>query len=819
LHLRALGADTDTSFHVTISERAGKLKQPHKKLAELAEIRPHERDYNLGLQSPRWGTALDGAWELASQPARHFKRKFYVHGRSQLLEHIVPFPSAPIMGINRKAEYGRTLQGRPNMRTIRVLQRPMREASEKPISRVFFLHNGLNERDSLRFYYRLADWILRAHYLSAEGAAACVIMPFPGHLTHYNFHGPFSETPLTRYLSDAGELFRQFLRYMVEMRWLLSIVLESDAEPWMVGGGLFGPESLATDLQKESDSLYRASRARLKRARAIRAKGVGRSQPALEPGLQTGGDQIDASIEILREILGRSASDRGALRGHVVGYSLGGFLAQSIFFAWPQAVSSCTTICSGGAIKALSPTAFAHPEEWQSVLHSLRPEMNNSMLQGRLADPRTKPDLPTIKAAGMSLEDFGYFERIFDQVFLQEDRGSYKERLAEYGGRMLFVSGGDDPIVRPTEVLDASPEKGITMLSVARMSHFLDNDPDPDDPEKDQRDFWLPEAGRLLTRAAIHAEENHTKERGLAREMRKDSPPKAETEGHEVPRPKVPLSKTLDNDKSFERALDWVLKALDDDQGWLFVCRNALPPAFVPEKYFDRWGMALHHHDVPVQEYSAGLRQRARLLQNASDQLTLIVPAQLKHWFVDLSARFDPHSDAPSGRMTDTKEREQIWTGFEDLWLPAVRRFEAGLISAPAGNDNFKVDLLAKAIVELQGVAPEFAEVTNLPDVWIGVKANKRLMSSAPLDREIKQATFINGVANLLSMEKQDRNEALEELVDQEDLRVLSISGAEFNPRYRGKVVQRPGALSDLLAWTAGSLVRSRAADEAATAS
>ncbi len=787
------------------------MQLSHKDLAKLAEIRPEERDYRLELEAPDWGRDLDSPWTPLSEPARHFSRQFSVHGRSELVEHIVPLPSAPIFGINRKAEYGMALKDRANIRTIRVLQRPQRIENEKPIKRIFVLHNGLNERDSLRFYYRLADWILRAHFVGSQGAAACVIMPFPGHLTHYNFHSPFSETPLTRYLSDAGELFRQFLRYMVEMRWLLSMVLDSDAEPWMVGGKMLDGDSLADDLQKESDGLYRASATRLKTARAIRAKGVAPSEPTLAPGLQTTREQIGASIDILRKVLGRDVKERAPLRAHVVGYSLGGFLAQSIFFAWPQAVSSCTTICSGGAIKSLSPTAFAHPEEWQSVLHSLRPELNNSMLQGRLADPRSRPDLPTIKAAGMPLEDFGYFERIFDQVFMQEDRGSYKERLSEYGGRMLFVSGGDDPIVRPAEVLDASPEKGITMLSVASMSHFLDLDPDPDDPEKDQRDFWLPEVGRLLTRAAIHAEEIHTKERRVAIELRLDTE-LPETEPGER---KVALPKSLESDKTFERALDWVLKVLEDDQGWLFVCRNALPPAFVPAAYFDRWGMALHHHDVPVQEYSAGLRHRAAALTKAKDRITLIVPEHLQHWFIDLSARFDPHSDAPSGRMTDAAERRRIWSGFEKLWLPSVRKFEAGNVETPLGDDDFKVGPLAKGITESQGVDPKYIQVTDLPDVWIGLRPNKRLMADSLLEREFKHSTFINGVTNLLSMEAKKRNRALEELVEDGDLRVLSVSGAEFNPRYRGKIVQRPGAMADLLAWTAASLVRSRGADEA----
>ena len=57
---------------------------------------------------------------------------------------------------------------------------------------------------------------------------------------------------------------------------------------------------------------------------------------------------------------------------HVVGYSMGGFMAQAAFFAWPFAISSCTNLFAGGALRDLAPTGFAHPEEWQAVLHALR---------------------------------------------------------------------------------------------------------------------------------------------------------------------------------------------------------------------------------------------------------------------------------------------------------------------------------------------------------------------------------------------------------------------------------------------------------------
>lgn len=185
-------------------------------------------------------------------------------------------------------------------------------------------------------------------------------------------------------------------------------------------------------------------------------------------------DQQDFNdlLAVLRWVLRGDAMAPFTLPVHVVGYSLGGFLAQAVFFAWPQVASSCTTIFSGAAIRALSPTAFAHRDEWQAVLHALRPELQESMLARRLS--RTDDG----RLAGMHIDQYGYFQRIFDQVFLQEDSASHKERLSEYGSRMLFMSGGEDPIVKPKDTLDASPAEGITVLSVSSLTHFLAQDPE-----------------------------------------------------------------------------------------------------------------------------------------------------------------------------------------------------------------------------------------------------------------------------------------------------------------------------------------------------
>jgi Alpha/beta hydrolase family len=775
-----------------------------KTLERAALIRPEERDSNLKLQSPKWGAGLR-RWTLHTGLERHFSRQISVHkgedGPTRLHEMIAPFPSAPIYGINRKTEYGKELQHRPNMHTVRILKRP----DGAPIHRLFLLHNGLNETDSMKFYYRLADWIFSQQELvEPDAGAACLIMPFPGHLTHSSWHGPFSETPLARYLADAGDLFRQFLRYMVEMRWLLSLIADSDAAPWMVGGDLLPQRSRADKLFKESERLYEMSKKRVATANKVYESQTGIATELVDIGEKTELAQIENSEQILRSTLGRDlAATPDALRVHVVGYSLGGFLAQSVFFTWPQVVSSCTTICSGGALSSLSPTAFAQPEEWQSVLHALRPELSNSMMQGRLGDDEGSKKKPVDMVAGMPLQRFGYFQRIFEQVFLQEDRGSYKERLSEYGLRMLFVSGGEDPIVPPANILDASPKEGTTMLSVAGMTHFLNQEPkdDRNRREGEQREFWLPEAGGLIARAAIHSEQVHRAERQTAKKWRRKSP-ETPAPGSSVRPPRG--SDLLERSDTFEAALDWVVDATSEDDGWLIICRNTLPAALIGDTEFTRWGTALHHHDVRVQQYAAGLRRRVATLEERRDRLTVIVPEQLRRWFVDLSPRFDPHSDGPAGRMTTKADRLRIWRDFQGNWWQSIREFRAGNIGEPYTEGALEVASFATAVAKAEEVDSRYIEVTQLPDVWIGLKKGGQLFSPNAKYRAELPRELIEGVERAL----RDRETLIGD-IETEHIRVVQVSGAEFNPRYRGKIETSPGAVLRLLERCAAGVVRS----------
>ena len=181
--------------------------------------------------------------------------------------------------------------------------------------------------------------------------------------------------------------------------------------------------------------------------------------------------------------------------------SLGGFVAQSVFMAWPFAVSSCTTICAGGSLRELAPTAFAHPEEWQTLLHSLRYELDAAMTDGRLA--RTATLLLALKCSSTVI-----FERVFYEIFEQEYRGSYQTRVSEYNRRLLFVVGGNDPIVRPRSVLDAAPPEGINLIEIAGLSHFLEHKHAPSE-ERAQREYWLPEIAEVISRFGKEAASTH----------------------------------------------------------------------------------------------------------------------------------------------------------------------------------------------------------------------------------------------------------------------------------------------------------------------
>jgi len=473
---------------------SGNRSVPTRTFDQASPIAFAERD-SEALHNANWPLIheIPDGWSVGggARPEVGYLEREVISGAQKLsapiLDTMIRFPCAPIFGINRKQDYQYKLPSRLNYQTIRVLRRPC--SNDKPlVKRIFLFHNGLNEIDNIGFYLKLADYLL-------DDETACLIHAFPGHLTRYPLKGDYAERPLDRYLNDAGDLYRQFLRYMLESQWLLTILVPLRTYRVATGLDLLaeGDEGNPgrSDDDRCADAIHEAWKKAAEqspeelRGQSVDRDGILRSVKTIRHLIGWQKDQCDFTrppkIEKLRPIL------------HAVGYSLGGFVAQSVFFTWPFAVASCTSLFSGGTLAEVTPTAFAHPEEWQSVIHSLKYEVKGAMLGGRI-----KFDQSLV--AGVKREYFAFFDRIFTDVFVQDLRGPYRSRLAEYLTRILFVLGGGDPIVSTRSVMDSAPPDGMNLIQVSKVAHF------PWERIEQWNEFWLPQAARVIRAFATETE-------------------------------------------------------------------------------------------------------------------------------------------------------------------------------------------------------------------------------------------------------------------------------------------------------------------------
>lgn len=473
-------------------------------------IHPLERDSSLGLEELDWQARLIErlgevrGWRESKGRVTRDLKKITRSGRSatfqqakdqecaSLNEIIIRFPSAPIYSIHRRREYQYRLAKRSNYHTLRVIRRPTPKGAEpEQLERLYVLHNGLNEVDRLNFYYELADYLL-------DPRSACILRPFPGHLTRSPFPLEYAETPLDRYLADAGDLFRQFLRFMLESQWFLSIIAPLPFYGVIPGVELLAPSGAqATGDRSETETLLKAILESWRMAYDY-------NDEQIEKGDAITQESVRDVIEGLRSLVGwRKPTERQPetipspenLRPsvHVVGYSIGGYVAQSVFFAWPYAVASCSPMFAGGALREISPTAFAHREEWQTVMHSLRYELESSMLEQRIRRD-TVNGQETI--AGVNANHYAFFDRMFNDVFLQDSRSFYRSRVSEYRSRMFFVMSGADPVISMESLLQSTPEKGIIMIVIPDVPHL------PFRAGSEWKGFWFKEVAHILRRFA-----------------------------------------------------------------------------------------------------------------------------------------------------------------------------------------------------------------------------------------------------------------------------------------------------------------------------
>lgn len=817
---------------------------------EARKIRAGERDHALQLDTVDWpGEASPEGWLRA--PGHFYRniRNCLENGSDRqvsakggqlavpLRESVLRFPSAPIRGVQRLHEYHAMPLEAENLHTFRILTSCTPPAK---IGRIFLFHNGLNELDRLGLYYQLASEVIASHAsdpkAEEEGGVACILRPFPGHLTRAPF-AKFAEEPLHRYLWDGSYLFSQFLRYMIETQWFLSTIVKrsryrspSGAELLKEGeepkGSRLEAEVLAPEVMSKWGDLRGASDRAVETAKASQSK-VQRLKPAPpDPVFRGAIDSVRNVLKLtewddLGGVLDRDGhGEEPSL--HVVGYSLGGFTAQSVFMSWPFVVSSCATLLSGGALRELSPTAFAHREEWQTVLHSLRYELDEGMLNDRF---EATPEM----VAGLDRELFHYMQRTFYEVFQQEYRGSYESRVESFRQRMLFVVGGNDPIVRPDSVLDSAPSGGMNLLEIGGLGHFLGNSPKGDE-ETQQREFWLPEVGGLMGRFSIEAAARHSDERAdnwlnSALEVPTGSvgpgqsgveqPEGGEEAVGEDDRESTTVKLMSDRERlelsgdgalasaQFSACLSDLLarqRPETEGGGHLFVLRNEIPTLLLPQRAVQRRARALYHDDRRIVKYCREVKDRAKTFDEM-ERTSIVLPWNahdlMRH--LDPSHRFPSQAETAVGQIANEITVDEVWPACEAT-LEKLHEKKNGAVRIFDGRDplNVRSDMGERAVELIQAMqksSEPFLSVPSLPDCWLWVTPGFLGLGekAEPSVKEEREALIA------CALKYSDNVEGLTEELRMDNARVIAVSRARYNPRFRGKLVLSARAFQQTL--------------------
>ena len=747
-------------------------------------------------------------------------------GEVSLREAILRFPSAPLFGIQSQLDYQVRMEP-VHQHTLRLLT-SSRSGERPAIKKLFLLFNGVNEIDYFDFYYELASLLIGNAEENSE--VACLIPPFPAHLTRYPLFGKYAEKPLQRFITDPSDLFRQYLRFIVEMQWLLSALVPVSYYPVTPGIPLLAedmePSGGRSKTEILSNIIYRDWKAIFKSQR--------RGKEILEA-------DVCQAITVLRKLIGWKAStsklvDRNPKlpldppQIHVIGYSLGGYLAQSVFFTWPFAIGSCTTLCSGGALNSLRPEKFIHEEEWRAITHGLKYELESGMLEGRLkAD---KPAAPQ-SVCGIPVSFFTSHFQTFNDIFLQDPHGSYRHRVSEFAPRLFFVVGGNDPIVSTQSVLDTSPPGGINMIEIAKLSHFIARE------RGEWPSFWLPTIAGIISSFSAHSEQllrdsmlvhlwnEETTDGALNTWLISEKEIKQrQASGTLQRRTKADLreSEPLDSDR-IQTAILQVVDILQTN-GFLLTLRNQIPDTLMGQQVLHRRGTVPHYADFEIRRFWERLQeQRLTMLQHAP-RITLVIPGRLNEWFVRRPSTLS-FKHLPVVRELPDRERQQrIWDDFLGDWeeTAALYRFDPehpAEISSPV----FKLE---RMIREDTGTPSNRWVLNCLPDTWISLSKDViTSLAGGIVSREDIREDIHAKLADRMCMiysgkrrkkrgerMKDAEREASEDLVNWVEsggLRIIRISAAQSSPRFLGERIWNPDVVVDLLTHSALALARSSA--------
>ncbi len=799
------------------------LKLP---VGEGEGVAAREQDQTRAGAQSRW---IAAPWQRKPEdPAawgclwRRLRKSFAGSGKETgLYESVIRFPSAPLSGIQQKPDFQFRLDQR-HQHTFRLLTAGSPGTAR--IERIFLFLNGMNEIDYFDFYYDLAALLIDGNH-----HIACIVYPYPGHLSRYPMVGRYAEKPLQRFIMDPSDLFRQYLRFMIEMQWLLSVLVPVSYYPVAPGlpllaedregqpsGGRCKAGLLSKAIVNEWQGINECSRRVIEGSKVAKDLKSRRNQ-----GTEVSVEHVRHSVETIRRLIYWQPSVNrlaeieppGPMPPptiHIVGYSLGAYLAQSAFFTWPFAISSCTSLCAGAALHELRPVKIAHEEEWRAITHGLKYEIDSGLLERRIR--LENAEVPGRRSVcGIRASYFSSHFRIFTDVFLQDPHGSYRPRVSEFVPRLLFVVGGNDPIVSTKSVLDASPPEGINLMEIANLSHFIAV------AGGEWPLFWLPTVAGVVASLAEHSEGL------LARSVLSNlwnpetmGPATRWRSGKEARRSRAREPEPLDSGR-LRKLLAELVEPLRGRQraGHLFILRNQVPFTLMGERLLHKRGSTPHYEDFEIRRFWEELKERGDSMAIHRKRITIVVPGRLNEWFRAQPSILSAKSLPLARELQDRKSLGAIWKEFLNRWggTGALYRFHPGDPTDPGQivGTRFKLERLVRKDTSTPSNHPV---VNCLPDVWMGLSASAVRGIGGGAVREDIHANFQRWVRDLYAEhsdqpERRPREKQFRDWLEKGTLKIIRVSAAQANPRYLGERIWDPETAIDLVVHSALALARS----------
>jgi len=373
---------------------------------------------------------------------------------------------------------------------------------------------------------------------------------------------------------------------------------------------------------------------------------------------------------------------------------------------------------------------------------------------------------------------------------------------------MLFVVGGNDPVVTPRSVLDSAPEGGLNLLEIGGLGHFLGGRPGDD---SDQQSFWVPEVAALIDRFAARIGEKHQVEQRFAwfkKDMRSPARSqsqwnkefadlRSQTAGSGVrtsegkgPHRRQPAEViAIDREGAlptalFERCLDDLMARLRKEGGMLFILRNEIPTFLLPAFVVREVASALYHEDAGIVRSCHGVAARWQFVEKHVHKICVVLPWNAKTLMssMDRTRDYPSQSETTGGRLDDrSPAAEDVWRQAETRCLALARRSPES-VRRFDGRTPIGTQLEQKSLLRL--VNP-LEHVAAVPDCWVwvsneflGWRDSGSMTMDDAIDALKEEAPKVLADENNVAAAIRDKH-----------LRIVTVSRARFNPRFRGRLL------------------------------